>query len=237
MVWGIVMVGKATAALAAGLVGLALAGCDTFDDSGPSPEVRAYNACQPTYMDKHRSLATRWAFISGVDDDGGTGCYSGHGYSSSMDAVRATVAACEKEYAHCWIFATSDGLSDWVKQISANLAAGRDPDWRPGNTTASNDDDGGSDSADNSDGDGGSSLGDFLGGLTDFLNGVTGVVQATQGGGGSSGGGSASIPRGNGSSQKGAFDDCAKLFDALGPAGAAQKAECEQRSRNMGTAR
>lgn len=236
------MLGKATAALAAGLACLVLAGCDTFDDSGPSVAMRAYNACQQTYMDKRASLATRWAVVSGVDDDGGTGCYTGHGYPDALAAMKATIAVCQKNYDRCWIFATSDGLSDWVKQISANIAAGRDPDWRPGNSTASNSDDsGGSDSADNS-GSGSGSLGDFLGGLTDLLNAATGVVQATQGGGSSGGGfsgsgGSVGLPGGNGFSQKGAFDDCAKLFDALGPAGAAQKAECEQRSKNMGTAR
>ena len=82
-----------------------------------------------------------------------------------------------------------------------------------------------------------SSLGDFLGGLTDFLNGVTGVVEATQGGGGGgySGGGSVSIPSGNGYSQKGAFDDCAKLYGMMGDAAGAQK--CRDRSTNMGTAR
>jgi len=108
-------------------------------------------------------------------------------------------------------------------------------DGSSGNEGVSNDDGGGS-------GDDGPSLGDILGFATDMLNLGTAVAGATNGGGGSgggdsSGGGSPVIPGGNGFSQRGAFDDCAKLFDALGPAAAAQKAECEQRARNMGTAR
>lgn len=236
--WGIIMLCKTTWATL-GVAAFVLAACDTFDDSGPSPEVRAYNTCQATYAAKHASLAKRWAVISGMNDDGSSGCYTGHGYPTSGDAVRATVTSCQKEYAYCWIFASSDGLSNWVKRIAANLAAGRDPDWRPSDDTASNggDDGGGSDGGGNSGNGGGSSFSDFVGGFTDFLNAATGVVQATRGGGGGGGGGSLSLPGGNGASQRGAFEDCAKLFDALGPAGAAQKAECERRATNMGTAR
>jgi hypothetical protein len=221
---------------------LAVSGCDTMDDedsSSLSQADLAFDACQPSYLQKAGSLKGHWAFVSGVDDSGHTSCVWGSGADTTDVAARATLDDCRKRSDSCFIFATSDGLSDWVRKRTDNRPA------RVPNTTLSRVGDTGGDASDSDDrggdgGDDGPSLGDFLDGLTDLLNAVTGVVQATQGGGGSSGGGfsgggSVSLPSGNGYSQRGAFDDCAKLFDALGPAAAAQKAECEQRARNMGT--
>ena len=218
---------------------LTVSGCDTMDDDDASSALSqadlAFGACQPSYLQKAQALKGHWAFVSGVDESGHTSCVWGSHADSTAEAVQATLGDCRKRSDACFIFATSDGLSDWV------LKRADDQQTRhTRNTTLSRvGDSGGDDSASDDggggvSGDNGPSLGDFLGGLTDFLNAATGVVQATQGGGGSGGGGSVSIPSGNGYSQRGAFDDCAALYGAMGDAAGAQK--CAQRSKNMETA-
>lgn len=236
------MLRKTIVAALLGVAALGLAACDTMDDEDDSSSHRsqadvAYDACQPSYNQKSDTLEGKWAFVSGVDDDGHSSCYWSWKSASAAEASNSAYNDCRKKYATCFVFATSDGPSDWVQRKSDQLKARR----AGSNVTLSRVGEGGGSDDGNSDGGGsdddGSSLGDFLGGLTDFLNGLTGVVEATQGGGGGggySGGGSVSIPSGNGYSQKGAFDDCARLYRTMGDAAGAKK--CADNSKNMETA-
>lgn len=238
------MLRKTIVAAMLGVAALVLAACDTMDDEDTSSHLSqadaAYNACQPSYAQKADSLEGKWAFVSGVDDAGHGSCYWSWQSGSTADASNSAYNDCRKKYDACFVFATSDGPSDWVQRKSDELKARR----ANRNVTLSrvgegvgegggSDDSGGSDDGSGGgSGDDGSSLGDFLGGLTDLLNAATGIVQATQGGGG--GDGSVSIPSSDGYSQKGAFDDCARLYQAMGDAAGAAK--CAQNSKNMETA-
>jgi hypothetical protein len=224
---------------------LVVSGCDIIDDedlsSAQSPEQQAYAACQPTYREKSASLPDHWAFVSGIDGSGRASCYSWWKAGTSAEAARLAYDSCRKSYESCFIFATSDGPSEWVRKMSDNLrAAEHQRTVTLSRADDSSDADDGRPTVDDDDASSfGDSFVDFLGGLADFLNATNEVVRATKGGGpqgrtGSRGGESASIPAGSGFSQRGAFDDCASLFAQMGDAEGAEK--CALNSKNMETA-
>ena len=222
------MMRKTTVVAMLGAAALVLAACDTMDDvAGQSQAERAYSACQPYHHDKSRSLGKSWAFVSGVNGDGSSSCRWSFNYPNAAAAAKAAFDACRAAYSGCWVFATSDGLSPWVRTMADNIAAGRDPNIglsgdaqnsggsgeREGDNRADNAeprhivtlsrDDGSGEDDNNSDDDGGDSSddgpswGDVIRGITEGIKAGTAIGEAMRGGG--AGGGSYSgTPAGGG---------------------------------------
>ena len=170
---------------------------------------RAYNACVDSYNSKFRSLGNYKAIVAGLTDSSSQ-CFWNYNSASEQDAINSAMNACRRVKPRCFLYASTSKHSDWSQRIS-NM--------------------GGSDGSNRSSGGGGLSLGNVL----DVAGAVVGGVAAARGGGGYSGGGGGRIPSTSGYSQKGAFDDCAKVFAAAGDAAGAAK--CRQRSSNMGSIR
>ena len=73
---------------------------------------------------QRRAGQGHWALISGVDASGRAECMIGSKADSSGEASRVAYDACKKQFDSCFIFATSDGLSDWARKVSDSYAAG-----------------------------------------------------------------------------------------------------------------
>jgi hypothetical protein len=101
------------------LFGLAplTAGCASMDDQ-PEAQV-AYAACTSAYNTKRQGLTGAWAFVSGVNGQQSSCFWSWDG-ATAADASASAQASCQKSFSGCYEYATSDGWSTWVKQISDN---------------------------------------------------------------------------------------------------------------------
>ena len=83
--------------------------------SGESQAQLAYDACAGSH--NNEQLDQSWAFVSGVGEFNRT-CFWAYGAESEEVAVNRAVENCKKEYSDCFVFSTSNGLSDWSRQIS-----------------------------------------------------------------------------------------------------------------------
>jgi len=135
----------------------------------------------------------------------GSQCFWRYNSTSEADAIDGAMSNCRRAMPRCFLY-NSDGTNTGVARIS-NM--------------------GGSDGTRTSS----SSGSGVLKNLLDIATAVVGGVSAAGGGGG----GGARIPTPSGYSQKGAFDDCEKVYRAAGQTALADA--CKRRSSNMGPLR
>jgi len=113
--------GGAAAAMLGFAALAALAGCV---DTGESEAQLAYDACVDAYNDTFRTLPGPKAMVAGVDGDHYQ-CFWSYSAGSTAAAQNSAMNNCHAKFQRCFVFATSNGLSNWAQQISDN--GGRDP--------------------------------------------------------------------------------------------------------------
>ena len=91
-----------------------LSGCASLSEAQVS-----YNACTASYNQNRQSLNGSWAFVSGVNGQGGQ-CFWRYGEPNSQTAWQGAMSNCKQKYSSCFVYATSDGVAAWAKEISDN---------------------------------------------------------------------------------------------------------------------
>ena len=186
----------------------------------------AYDSCSRMWNDNRFFEKFNPKFlVAGTTktSDGYTGrCFSSTSTTAKIDsgdwdrARESIMKSCRAAHESCHIFAIGNTISDWALEQEASIANG--------SRFARNNNNSGGGGGD-SDGGGGSGAGEFLNGLlglaTSAIEGYNAgrnIGSAMSGSSGRSGGsgGSINLPKGNGYSQKGAFDDCAALYRSIG---------------------
>lgn len=157
--------------------------------------------------------------------DGYTGrCFSSTSTTAKIDpgdwnrAREGILKSCRAAHESCHIFAIGNTISNWALEQEASIANGS-------RFARNNNNSGGGGGGSDGGGGGGSDAGELLNGLlglaTSAIQGYNAgrsIGNAMNGSSGRSGGsgGSINLPKGNGYSQKGAFDDCAALYRSVG---------------------
>jgi len=113
----------------------AIAGCGDFDDddegSRESDETKAYKACQPSYNSEFRDLRGQKVMVAGVDDQGRYQCFWSSGYDDYQEARNSAMNRCQQRMSRCFIFATTQGVADWVQRVSDRQGGGVAGGGRP----------------------------------------------------------------------------------------------------------